>query len=59
MTPMLVAASLSNRDWRPALQRQVRDHESDIVVELVRDRHQALAEAVDIVVVDDDTSWIS
>lgn len=59
MTPMLVAASLSNRDWRAALQRQVRDHESDIVVELVRDRHQALAEAVDLVIVDDDTSWIS
>lgn len=59
MSPMLVAASLSNRDWRSALQRQVRDHESDIVVELVRDRHQALADAVDMVVVDDDTSWIS
>jgi len=59
MTNMLVAAALSNRDWRAALQRQVRDHESDIVVELVRDRHQALAEAVDIVIVDDDTSWVS
>ncbi len=59
MTPMLVAASLSNREWRAALQRQVRDHESDIVVELVRDRHQALADAVDLVIVDDDTSWIS
>ncbi len=59
MTPILVAAALSNRDWRPALQRQVRDHESDVVVELVRDRHQAMAEAVDIVVVDDDTSWIT
>lgn len=56
---MLVAAALSNRQWRPALQRQVRDHESDIVVELVRDRHQALADPVDIVVVDDDTSWIN
>jgi hypothetical protein len=59
MTPMLVAAALSNRDWRPALQRQVRDHESDIIVELVRDRHQAMADAVEIVVVDDDTSWIT
>ncbi len=59
MIPMLVAAALSNRAWRPALQRQVRDHESDIVVELVRDRHQALAEEVDIVIVDDDTSWIT
>ena len=56
---MLVAAALSNREWRAALQRQVRDHESDIVVELVRDRHQAIADAVDIVVVDDDTSWIN
>jgi hypothetical protein len=56
---MLVAAALSNRAWRPALQRQVRDHESDIVVELVRDRHQALAKPVDIVVVDDDTSWVN
>ncbi len=58
-TPMLVAAALSNRDWRPALQRQVRDHESDVIVELVRDRHQAMADVVDIVIVDDDTSWIN
>ncbi|NNE97050.1 MAG: hypothetical protein HKN24_13575 [Acidimicrobiales bacterium] len=59
MRPVLVAAALSNRDWRPALQRHVRDHEADVVVELVRDRHQARAQDVDIVVVDDDTSWVS
>ncbi len=58
-TPTLVAAALSTRSWRMALQRHVRDHEADLVVELVRDRFQALAEAVDIVVVDDDTSWLS
>ncbi|NNF56026.1 MAG: hypothetical protein HKN03_16490 [Acidimicrobiales bacterium] len=57
--PLLIAAALSNRDWRSALQRQVRDHESDVVVELVRDRHQAMADLVDIVIVDDDTSWIN
>lgn len=57
--PTLVAAALSTRSWRMALQRHVRDHEADLVVELVRDRFQALADAVDIVVVDDDTSWVS
>lgn len=56
---MLVAAALSNREWRSALQRQVRDHESDLIIELVRDRHQALADVVDVVIVDDDTSWIN
>ncbi len=56
---MLVAACLSNRQWRGRLQSHVRDHESDMVVLLVRDRNQALAHTVEVVVVDDDTSWIN
>jgi CO dehydrogenase nickel-insertion accessory protein CooC1 len=57
--PLLVAACLSNRAWRARLQSHVRDHEADMVVELVRDRHQALADRVEVVLIDDDTSWIS
>lgn len=56
---LLVAVSLSSRPWRGALQRHCRDHVADIVVTLLHDGAEAIVGGVDLVLVDDDTSWLS
>ncbi len=54
-----VGLALSSRPWRGALQRHCRDHVADISVTLVRDARDALDSSLDLVIVDDDTSWLS
>ncbi len=58
-TPIVVAVALSARDWRGVLQRHCRDHVADVVVVPVRDGRDALERSAELVVVDDDTSWLS
>lgn len=57
--PLAVGAVVSAREWRGALQRHCRDHVADTVVRMVRDARDALEEPVEVLVVDDDTSYLS
>ena len=57
--PVSVGLALSGREWRSSLQRHCRDYVADVSVQLVRDGRQALAQSISVVVVDDDTSWLS
>lgn len=54
-----VGLALSSRPWRGALQRHCRDHVADVSVTLVRDARDALESGLDLLIVDDDTSWLS
>lgn len=54
-----VGLALSSRMWRAALQRHCRDHVADVSVTLVRDARDALEGNLDVVILDDDTSWLS
>lgn len=54
-----VGLALSTRSWRSALQRHCRDHVADINASLLRDSIDAAAGDVSVVVLDDDTSWLS
>lgn len=54
-----VGVSLSARAWRANLQRHCRDHESDLVVTLLHQGSDALDGELDLLVVDDETSWLS
>lgn len=54
-----VGVALSPRDWRGSLQRYCRDHEADVVVHLLHEGRDAFDVGVDVVLVDDDTSWLS
>ncbi|MEZ5377395.1 MAG: hypothetical protein R2733_12890 [Acidimicrobiales bacterium] len=56
---MVVGVALSARTWRGSLQRHCRDHEADVAVVLLHDGNEALGGDVDVLVVDDDTSWLS
>lgn len=52
-----VGVALSPRPWRGELQRHCRDHVADVVISLL---HQGSdARDIDLVIVDDDTSWLS
>jgi hypothetical protein len=57
--PFALGAVVSSRSWRGALQRHCRDHVSDTVVRMVRDARDALEEPVEVLVIDDDTSYLS
>ena len=57
--PVVVAVALSPRSWRGVLQRHCRDHVADVVVVPVRDGRDSLERSADVVIVDDDTSWLS
>lgn len=56
---LVVGVALSAREWRGALQRHCRDHVADLVVTLLHDGREAIDGRVDLVVADDDTSWLS
>jgi hypothetical protein len=49
----------TDREWRTAFQKYVRDHVAGVAVRLVRDTRMALEEHVDVLVVDDGTSFLS
>lgn len=51
--------ALSTRSWRSALQRHCRDHVADINASLLRDGIDAATGDVSVVMLDDDTSWLS
>lgn len=57
--PISVGLALSGREWRSALQRYCRDYVADVSVQLVRDGSQALAGSSSVLILDDDTSWLS
>ena len=60
MSPTIgVGLALSTRRWRGAFQRHCRDHEADLTVTLVRDTFDLTPGVLDVVCVDDDTSWLS
>lgn len=60
MSPQItVGLALSSRPWRGALQRHCRDHVADLSVTLLRDARDALDSSLDVLVIDDDTSWLS
>lgn len=54
-----VGVALSPRDWRGELQRHCRDHEADLVIHLLHEGRDAFEVGVDVVLVDDETSWLS
>lgn len=56
---LVVGVCLSIRDWRAQLQRHCRDHVTDLAVHLVRDGADLFDGTTQVVVVDDDTSWLS
>lgn len=51
--------ALSTRSWRGALQRHCRDHVADISASLLRDSLDAISDERSVVMLDDDTSWLS
>ncbi len=56
---LVIGVALSARSWRGDLQRRCRDHEPDLAVVLLHQGAEALAGELDVLVVDDDTSWVS
>ena len=54
-----VGVALSARSWRGALQRHCRDHVADMAIALLHDGRDGFVGGVQVVVVDDDTSWLS
>ena len=54
-----VGVCLSVRPWRAQLQRYCRDHVTDLAVHLIRDGADVFDGATQVVVLDDDTSWLS
>lgn len=57
--PISLGLALSTRSWRGALQRHCRDHVADIDASLLRDGIDASSGDVSVVILDDDTSWLS
>ncbi len=57
--PIVIAVSLSSRTWRGELQRHVRDHVADLVVVPVRDGIDCADRSPHVILLDDDTSWLS
>ncbi len=51
--------ALSTRSWRGTLQRHCRDHVADVHASLLRDAIDATSGQVEVVILDDDTSWLS
>ncbi len=58
MGELTVGVLYSSREWRPAFQRHVRDHVVGVSLRLVRDSRMALEEHLDILLVDDETSFL-
>ncbi len=56
---LALGMALSTRPWRSALHRHCRDHEADVAVYLLREGRELDELALDVVLVDDDTSWLS
>ncbi|MDQ3569789.1 MAG: hypothetical protein M3396_04045 [Actinomycetota bacterium] len=59
MSEFTVGVVYTSREWRPAFQRYVRDHVGGVSLRLVRDSRMALEEHVDVLIVDDETSFLT
>ncbi len=58
-TVISLGLALSTRSWRGVLQRHCRDHVADVNASLLRDVLDAASGDVSVVILDDDTSWLS
>lgn len=59
MTERRVGVVYSSRDWRKALQLHVRNHVRGTRILVVRDERMALEEPLDVLIVDDETSFLT
>ncbi len=59
MPDLAIGVLFSARPWRGALQRYVRDHVAGVTLRLVRDSRMALEEEVHVVVLDDETTFLT
>ncbi len=59
MSELTVGVVYTSREWRPAFQRYVRDHVVGVSLRLVRDSRMAVEEHLDVLLVDDETSFLT
>lgn len=59
MSELTVGVVYTAREWRTAWQRYVRDHVVGVSLRLVRDSRMAKEEHLDVLIVDDDTSYLT
>ena len=59
MTDRRVGVVYSSRDWRKALQLHVRNHVRGTRILVVRDERMAVEEPLDVLIVDDETSFLT
>lgn len=59
MTDRQVGVVFSSRDWRKALQLHVRNHVRGTRILVVRDERMAVEEPLDVLIVDDETSFLT
>jgi hypothetical protein len=59
MADLAIGVLYSARPWRAALQRYVRDHVAGVTLRLVRDSRMLQEEEVHIVVLDDETTFLT
>ncbi len=59
MNQLVIGLAVGARSWRGDLQRHCRDHVADVVAQPVRDRRDARTGTFDVLVVDDDVSWLT
>ena len=59
MSGITVGIVYTPLEWRPAFQRYVRDYVAGVSLRLVRDSRMAMEEHLDVLVVDNDTSFLS
>lgn len=59
MNELTVGVVYTAREWRTTWQRYVRDHVVGVTLRLVRDSRMAKEEHLDVLIVDDDTSYLT
>lgn len=59
MNALVVGLAVGARSWRGDLQRHCRDHVVDVIAQPVRDRRDARTGTFDVLVIDDDVSWLT
>jgi len=59
VSELAVGVVYTSREWRPAFQRYVRDHVVGVSLRLIRDSRMAVEEHVDVLLVDDETSFLT
>lgn len=59
MSELTVGVVFTSRPWRAPFQRYIRDHVSGVALRVVRDSRMAAEEHLDVMVVDDETSFLT